>query len=217
MDLYFADKFYSQHGFDATGFAKAFNKLNSAAAKKPHNYRGEASRMSDTPIPQNIDAEKAVLGAVLQDNKTIVDLPPEFTPEAFYIPSHGHIFAAMLALWGTRGADRRCYRRSGSFWTWHFRECLGGNSRRRNAESVRYHAGQVLTAFRQRRTINLVRDALRDLQESPQLHDKILSRLYSSFDQVDPSRIRSDQDRYGRIPKPNRKGRGVSGDYPDRV
>jgi len=38
MDRYFADDFYSKTGFDVGGFAKAFNRLNSAGAKQRHNY-----------------------------------------------------------------------------------------------------------------------------------------------------------------------------------
>jgi hypothetical protein len=38
MDRYFADEFYRRIGFDAAGFAKAFNRLNSASAKKHHNF-----------------------------------------------------------------------------------------------------------------------------------------------------------------------------------
>lgn len=39
MDLYFADGFYStKTGFDIGGFRKAYNRLNSAGAKKKHNY-----------------------------------------------------------------------------------------------------------------------------------------------------------------------------------
>ena len=38
MDRYFSERFYRDIGFDAAGFAKAFNRLNSAGAKKPHNY-----------------------------------------------------------------------------------------------------------------------------------------------------------------------------------
>jgi len=42
MDRYFADKFYSETGFDVAVFAKAFNRLNSAGAKKRHNYEDGA-------------------------------------------------------------------------------------------------------------------------------------------------------------------------------
>ena len=38
MDRYFADDFYSKTGFDAGGFAKAFNRLNSAGSRKKHNF-----------------------------------------------------------------------------------------------------------------------------------------------------------------------------------
>jgi hypothetical protein len=38
MDQYFADPFFRKIGFDAAGFAKAFNRLISAGAKKKHNY-----------------------------------------------------------------------------------------------------------------------------------------------------------------------------------
>lgn len=41
MDRYFADDFYSKTGFDVGGFAKAFNRLNSAGARKKHNYEGD--------------------------------------------------------------------------------------------------------------------------------------------------------------------------------
>jgi len=42
MDVYFANDFYSKTGFDVGGFAKAFNRLNSASAKKRHNYEDGA-------------------------------------------------------------------------------------------------------------------------------------------------------------------------------
>ena len=38
MDRYLNDDFYRKTGFDVGGFVKAFNRLNSAGAKKPHNF-----------------------------------------------------------------------------------------------------------------------------------------------------------------------------------
>jgi hypothetical protein len=38
MDRYFADDFYSKTGFDVGVFVKSFNRLNSAGARKKHNY-----------------------------------------------------------------------------------------------------------------------------------------------------------------------------------
>jgi hypothetical protein len=42
MDRYFTDDFYSKTGFDVGGFVKSFNRLNSAGAKKRHNYEDGA-------------------------------------------------------------------------------------------------------------------------------------------------------------------------------
>ncbi len=54
--------------------------------------------MSDTVYlpPQNIEAEDAVLGGVLLDNKTILDLPAEFTAAMFYRPSPGSAAQSIL-------------------------------------------------------------------------------------------------------------------------
>lgn len=38
MDSYFANAFYSKTGFDVGVFTKAFNRLNSAGTKQPHDY-----------------------------------------------------------------------------------------------------------------------------------------------------------------------------------
>src|SRR4029077_9738377 len=45
----------------------------------------------------------------------------------------------------------------------------------------------VISASRQRHAIELVRNALRDLEENQQSHDEIMSRLYSANDEVVPS------------------------------
>jgi replicative DNA helicase len=51
--------------------------------------------------PQNLEAEQSVLGAVLLSEQTLYALTVEVNlkPEDFYRPSHGAIFAAMLALY----------------------------------------------------------------------------------------------------------------------
>lgn len=50
--------------------------------------------------PQNLEAERAVLGAILLDGgKAVVDLvAQDLTVDDFYKPSHGEIFGAVLAL-----------------------------------------------------------------------------------------------------------------------
>lgn len=55
-------------------------------------------------------------------------------------------------------------------------------------QSIAYHANLVIAAFRQRQAITLVRDTLRELQESPQRHDEIMSRLHAASDEAVSSR-----------------------------
>ena len=51
-------------------------------------------------LPANIEAEAAFLGACLIDNRVLEDLPVPLTPEHFYEPLHGRIFAKLLDVTG---------------------------------------------------------------------------------------------------------------------
>lgn len=48
--------------------------------------------------PHRVDAEQALLGALLMDKDTIVRVSDSLTPEHFYTPKHEHIYAAILKL-----------------------------------------------------------------------------------------------------------------------
>ncbi|OGC51456.1 replicative DNA helicase [candidate division WWE3 bacterium RIFCSPLOWO2_01_FULL_39_13] len=59
--------------------------------------------MADVKIqPQNVDAEKAVLGAILIDKDAIVKIAEFLMPEHFYADKHGMIFEVMLELFEGR-------------------------------------------------------------------------------------------------------------------
>jgi replicative DNA helicase len=144
--------------------------------------------MSETAFipPRNIEAERAVLGGVLLDDRTVADLPAELKPEAFYLPRHGTIFQAMLALWEHEApidvvsvADKAKAAGHEISVSLLFEIQEHGMPR-----SIAYHAGLVIAAFRQRRTVNLLREALSEIQEAPHRHDEIMSRLYSANDSV---------------------------------
>jgi replicative DNA helicase len=49
--------------------------------------------------PQNLDAEKSLLGAVLIDEETLADISEHVTPKDFYEKRHAIIYAAMLRLY----------------------------------------------------------------------------------------------------------------------
>jgi len=139
--------------------------------------------MSTDIPPQNLEAEKAILGGVLLDNRSIHDLPAKLKAEAFYMPSHGHIFEAMLELWQREAPIDAVsvldqLKKAGH-------DIAAGDVLDLPdfgmAQSIAYHANLVFEAFRQRRTIEIVRDNLHELQESPSRFDEIVSRLSSAL------------------------------------
>ena len=48
--------------------------------------------------PQNLDAERAVLGAILMDNDVVYTVMEILEPSSFYQPSHRLIFSTMMDL-----------------------------------------------------------------------------------------------------------------------
>ncbi|HET6344626.1 MAG TPA: replicative DNA helicase [Myxococcota bacterium] len=49
--------------------------------------------------PQDVDAERSVLGAMLLDDGAVSEAMALLTPDAFYRPAHGRIYEAMMALY----------------------------------------------------------------------------------------------------------------------
>ena len=49
--------------------------------------------------PQNLDAEKSLLGAVLIDEEVLADVSDKLTAADFYDKRHATIFASMLRLY----------------------------------------------------------------------------------------------------------------------
>ena len=49
-------------------------------------------------VPQNIEAEEAVLGAILVNPRVITKIVETLKPESFYKPAHRYIYDAMLQL-----------------------------------------------------------------------------------------------------------------------
>ena len=55
-------------------------------------------RDSEIPPPHNLEAERAILGAVRVDRRAIDLVADRLTPEQFYRDAHRRIYAAQLAL-----------------------------------------------------------------------------------------------------------------------
>ncbi|HEY0840747.1 MAG TPA: DnaB-like helicase C-terminal domain-containing protein, partial [Vulgatibacter sp.] len=59
--------------------------------------RGEPQARKTTTL-HDVEAERALLGALLIDPRKVSDVEGRVVPEAFYDPIHRHIYAAMLAI-----------------------------------------------------------------------------------------------------------------------
>lgn len=49
--------------------------------------------------PQNPEAEESVLGSIILDNNALIKIADMISPEDFYLPSHRHIYEAILDLY----------------------------------------------------------------------------------------------------------------------
>lgn len=74
---------------------------NKNREKKDRNRRTNLPAGFILP-PQNLDAERSILGAVLSDKNAIVKIIDVITPEDFYDGRHGLIFEAMFELFDKR-------------------------------------------------------------------------------------------------------------------
>ena len=64
--------------------------------------------MTRDELPQNIEAETAVLGSVLLNRDAIAAVAPWLKPEMFYLARHADIYRVMLDLYAARTpADTR--------------------------------------------------------------------------------------------------------------
>lgn len=77
--------------------------LASARGSESRSWMAQALEPTRSPdageVPRALDAERAVLGAILLDNRTLDKIDGRITPEDFSEELHRHIFRAMLERW----------------------------------------------------------------------------------------------------------------------
>lgn len=71
------------------------------ARREDHNSKNEAVRGLRMP-PQNVEAERSILGAILLDQDALIKIVDVVSPEDFYDSRHGSIYEAMLNLFEKR-------------------------------------------------------------------------------------------------------------------
>src|SRR5437868_13952467 len=57
-----------------------------------------ASEVASPTLPQNVEAEAALLGALMIDNRLVEDIQLKLKPDHFFEPLHGRIYDAILKL-----------------------------------------------------------------------------------------------------------------------
>src|SRR5438128_1402630 len=77
-------------------------KPQAAHARRPHGGAAMPPESERLP-PQNLDAERSVLGSMLRDNKYISDVVNVVRAEHFYTDAHQKIFQAISTLYINRG------------------------------------------------------------------------------------------------------------------
>jgi replicative DNA helicase len=58
----------------------------------------ESTEPAATSLPQNVEAEAALLGALMIDNRLVEDVQLKLKPHHFFEPLHGRIYEAILRL-----------------------------------------------------------------------------------------------------------------------
>ena len=56
------------------------------------------NRLQLRSLPQNVEAEAALLGALMIDNRLVEDIQLKLKPHHFFEPLHGRIYEAILRL-----------------------------------------------------------------------------------------------------------------------
>src|SRR3954463_8493127 len=57
-----------------------------------------ASQPASPALPQNIEAEAALLGALMIDNRLVEDVQLKLRPHHFFEPLHGRVYEAILRM-----------------------------------------------------------------------------------------------------------------------
>lgn len=67
--------------------------------------RGEPSFDASGKVPHSVQAEQALLGAIMVNNRAYDDLHGRLEPDHFYVPLHGAVFGAIEAIVNGRGGE----------------------------------------------------------------------------------------------------------------
>lgn len=65
--------------------------------------KGETFPVDVANVPHSVQAEQALLGAIMVNNRVYDDLEGSLQPDHFYVPMHAAVFEAIDAIINMRG------------------------------------------------------------------------------------------------------------------
>src|SRR5579863_8210729 len=144
--------------------------------------------------PQNLEAERGLLGSVLLDNHVLDDVADMLVPDHFYLESHQRIYRAILRLHesGTHGFDPITVKESLEKQN-ELQEAGGDDYLIELLESVphaghaKYYSGIIREKAIQRRLIfactDILSEAYDDTRETEDLLNRAEQRIFSILEQ----------------------------------
>ena len=154
--------------------------------------------MTERTLPHNFDAERSVLGAILVENKTYVDVSDMLAPDDFFRDAHKRIYSALRSLATRRvGADfvtlKEELQRVGDL------DEVGGPAYIASladgvprATNIAHYAGIVLEKAQRRRLIYACNRALQDAYEGDVPIEELLEQTEQAVLAVSQSASSSD-------------------------
>jgi len=130
--------------------------------------------------PQDIPAEKAVLGAMLIEPATIPEVVSSLSPQDFYYDSHRKVYEAMLAIWN-RQEPVDLITVSGALGDQVLAADMAAMADNAFPSHVQAHAQAVKEATQKRDLLDFIRQAEADLYEPTEDSLSIAGRLGSAL------------------------------------
>ena len=69
-----------------------------ALEKEPENVQDKETSLHYRMLPNNLEAEQGLLGALLVDNRSLENVTDFLRPDHFFVPAHSRIFEAIVTL-----------------------------------------------------------------------------------------------------------------------
>lgn len=170
------------------------------------NNSQEATNRFDKLPPQDLDAERALLAAVLLNSKYLDEVSPILRADDFYLDAHGQVYQAILALAvnGTDGIDPLTVsaelERRGKL------SEVGGNEYLTKVIEAnqmywhaKYYAGLIREKAKTRGLIYACTQTLRDAYEAAIPADELLDASASTIQGLMESRTESQAERFSEI------------------